>query len=72
MNWMNFALIAGGLLGSLVVGLIVGRVVAGIKYPNPDKPHIFKTIGYSSGSGTRSNCTGHFCHIVSAKTPNSR
>ena len=41
MNWMNFALIAGGLLGSLVVGLIVGRVVAGIKYPNPDKPHIF-------------------------------
>lgn len=41
MNWMNFAWIAGGLLGSLVVGLIVGRVVAGIKYPNPDKPHIF-------------------------------
>ena len=41
MNWMNFALIAGGLLESLVVGLIVGRVVAGIKYPNPDKPHIF-------------------------------
>ena len=41
MNWMNFAWIAGGLLGSLIVGLIVGRVVAGIKYPNPDKPHIF-------------------------------
>ena len=41
MNWMNFAWIAGVLLGSLIVGLIVGRVVAGIKYPNPDKPHIF-------------------------------
>lgn len=41
MNWMNFAWIAGGLLGSLIVGLIIGRVVAGIKYPNPDKPHIF-------------------------------
>lgn len=41
MNWINFAWIAGGLLGSLIVGLIVGRVIAGIKYPNPDKPHIF-------------------------------
>ena len=41
MNWINWAWIGGGLLGSLVVGLLIGRIVAGIKYPNPDKPHIF-------------------------------
>ena len=41
MNWMNWAWIAGGLLGSLAVGMLIGRIVAGIKYPNPDKPHIF-------------------------------
>ena len=41
MNWINWAWIGGGLLGSLIVGLIIGRIVAGIKYPNPDKPHIF-------------------------------
>ena len=41
MNWINWTWIGGGLLGSLIVGLIIGRIVAGIKYPNPDKPHIF-------------------------------
>ncbi|MDD3193352.1 MAG: hypothetical protein PHE47_05795 [Oscillospiraceae bacterium] len=41
MNWMNWVWIGSGLLGSLVVGLVIGRIVAGIKYPNPDKPHIF-------------------------------
>ena len=41
MNWTNWAWIVGGLLGSLVIGMIIGRIVAGIKYPDPDKPHIF-------------------------------
>ena len=41
MNWINWAWIAGGLLGSLAVGMLIGRIVAGIKYPNPDKPPIF-------------------------------
>ena len=31
MNWINWAWIGGGLLGSLIVGLIIGRIVAGIK-----------------------------------------
>lgn len=41
MNWINIAWIAGGLVGSLVIGLLIGRVIAGIKYPNPEKAHIF-------------------------------
>lgn len=43
MDWISIAWIAGGLFGSLAIGLIIGRIVASLKYPNPDKPQIFTT-----------------------------